>query len=253
MSEFDQLLSQINSGQMPSQRLKELQVMANDQLLRYEQGLTAITKNGDSFTFEDYKEALQLASGGNQGSISRSEWDQVSLFPEKRLKLRDQLIDTIKQGQQQFVTIKTAIDAKLSPKESGFSIMSWFNTIFGKATKKAPEQDAQIGKETEIPPIEKKIESGDILELKALEKAIVNSDIPIDREPYNALLQRIADSKNNDAIPILQNISKAAEDYLVLFKKAELHKKPGMWMISTNVEGIISRTREAIGKINSEA
>lgn len=106
--------------------------------------------------------------------------------------------------------------------------MSWINALFGKTTK------------------------GDIKELKALEKAILKKNIPIDREPGNALLERIADSKNKNAIPILQNIAKTAEEYLVLFKKAELHKKPGMWMISANVEEIIKGARAAIGKINSE-
>lgn len=144
MSEIDQLLSQINSGQMPTQRLKELQEMANAQLLRYEQGLTAITRNGDSFTFEDYQEALRLASGGNQGSVTRSEWDQVSLFPEKRLTLRDQLIDSIKQGQQLFVTIKAAIDAKLSPKGSSSAAESPSTTPTGVKKEDKPSQKMQL-------------------------------------------------------------------------------------------------------------
>lgn len=257
MSELDQLLSQINSGQMSSQKLKELQEMANAQLLRYEQALRAITKNGDSFTFEDYKEALGLGSGGDQGSMSRSEWDQLSLFPEKRINLRNQLIDTIKQGQQQFLKIKAAIDAKLVPKQSGSFIAttaSRFNALFGKATDKAPQQEVQTNKEAEKSQLrEEKIESGDIQELKALEKDLCKNKIPIDRDLYNALLTRIADSKNKEAISLLQSTAKAAEEFIVIYKQAGLDKKPGAWILKANAQEIMGNARSAIEKLNSEA
>jgi TM2 domain-containing membrane protein YozV len=134
MSDMEQLISEIKSGKMSRERLLELQAKANTQLSRYDQALIILSKNGESFTFEDYKEALRAGSGGDEGSMSRSEWEQIYLFPEKRLNLRNQLVDTIKQGQENFSKIKIEIEGQLSPKLFGHDQISEVETVYSFAS-----------------------------------------------------------------------------------------------------------------------
>lgn len=117
MSEVDDLINQIQSGTMGAEKLKELQGKADSQLASYSNALALLQSTPEaSFTFDIYRQALEAGSGTT--SIGRLEWDQM--LPYDRVKMRNMLIETVREGQANFERIKAALDAALGKSSSCF-------------------------------------------------------------------------------------------------------------------------------------
>ena len=112
MNDMEQLIREINSGNMTIDQLEELLEKVNNQLVRYREGLNVIEKAGtDNWTYEVYTESLRIGGAGEAKPIERQRWDQM--FTKHRLELRTSAINYIHEGQRNFERIKTEVETEL--------------------------------------------------------------------------------------------------------------------------------------------
>lgn len=109
MSDLEQIIGEINSGNMAVEQLEELLETVNKQLVRYKESLNVIEKAGtDNWTYEVCAESMRI---GGAKPITRQLWEQM--FTKNRLELRTSAINYINEGQQNFERIKTEVEAEM--------------------------------------------------------------------------------------------------------------------------------------------
>ena len=117
MSEADEIIAIIRNEKTPMAQLKDLQNAVREQLARYSEAEKILAAaDGDAWTYDVYQAVLQAGSGGHGASVSRAEWDRM--FPQHRLRTRDDTAGALRAGRAQFAEINEVLDSEIKARSS---------------------------------------------------------------------------------------------------------------------------------------
>jgi len=110
MSDTQRILSLVRGGQLTIIQLQEMRERVREQLSRYRQALHLL--DAEPWTYQTYIEVLRVGSGGNTGSVTQQQWDD--LLPDALQRTKDTTRSALVEGQSSFHKVMSAIEEKLT-------------------------------------------------------------------------------------------------------------------------------------------
>jgi len=113
MSEIRQLEGMIRNPAASVEQLRELLRMADEQLQRYRTAQRTLDDAGpEGWSYETFQEVMRVGSGGQTSTVTRAEW--ALLRPDQREQLRRQHSNNLRQGMDQFTSLRNLIQSEMA-------------------------------------------------------------------------------------------------------------------------------------------